>query len=111
MEKEEASKKSLTEVFERVWSQALLAVSSVEEEASKVASRVAEVAGWSQDEVKRRVGEFTEKLAAQRREVERTVEESVKRALQRLRVPRREELAAINARLDQLSQRIDALMK
>src|SRR5260221_4006112 len=53
--------------FEKVWGQALLAVSTAEEEAGKALGKVAEVYGWSQDEVKRHVREFADKLASQRR--------------------------------------------
>lgn len=102
-------KKGLAEVFEKVWGQALLAVSSVEEEAQKVAQRLAETAGWSQEEVRRQVRELTVRLAGQRRDLERNVEEGVKRAVSRLKVPRREELQAFEERLNRISQRIDAL--
>ena len=51
-------------VFDRVWGQALLAVSTAEDEASKVLGRVAKVAGWSQDEAERHVREFAEVYAA-----------------------------------------------
>ena len=95
--------------FERAWSQALLAVSTAEEEAAKLVARVSEAAGWTQDEVKRQVRELTDRLTHQRKELERGVEEGVKKALLRVKVPRREDLAGIEARLDQLSKRIDAL--
>ncbi|MBI3185071.1 MAG: phasin family protein [Myxococcales bacterium] len=111
MEKEESvkEKRQLPELFEKVWGQALLAVSTAEEEASRVVGKLADVAGWSQDEVKRQAKELGERLASQRRDIERSVEEGVKRALQKLRVPRREEVAALNARVEQLSKRVEAL--
>jgi polyhydroxyalkanoate synthesis regulator phasin len=102
-------KKGLAEVFEKLWGQALLAVSNVEDEAQKVAQRVAESAGWNQDEVKRQVREFAERLAGQRRDLEKNVEEGVKRALARLKVPRRDEMQAIEDRLNRIAQRVDAL--
>lgn len=97
------------EVFEKVWSQALMAVSTAEEEASKVGARMAEAAGWSQEELKRQVRELTERLATQRRAIEERVEDGVKGALTSLRVPRRDALAGIAARLDAVSRRIEAL--
>ena len=100
---------SFGETFERVWGQALVAVSAAEDEAGKVAQRVAELAGWSQDEVKRHVRDFTERLIVQRRDMEKAVEESVKRSLARLKVPRREDLETARERLDALAKRIEAL--
>jgi polyhydroxyalkanoate synthesis regulator phasin len=50
-------------------------------------------------------------LAAQRRELERGVEEGVRKAVARLTVPRREQLDEFKARLDQLSKRLDRLLK
>jgi polyhydroxyalkanoate synthesis regulator phasin len=102
-------KHPLAETFERVWSQALLAVSNVEEEAVRAAQRVAEVAGWSQEEVKRQTRLLTERLDGHRRDLERNVEDGVRRALSHLKVPRRDELQDFEARLVRLAERIDAL--
>jgi polyhydroxyalkanoate synthesis regulator phasin len=102
-------KKSPGEVFERLWSQALLAVNTAEEEATRTLQRAAEVAGWSQEEVRRQVRDFTERLAGQRREMERNVEEGVKGALSRVRLPRREDLLEAHARVEKLAERIAAL--
>jgi poly(hydroxyalkanoate) granule-associated protein len=111
MDKPEGSKEKwgLGDTFERVWSQALLAVSAAEDEASKVAHRVAEVAGWSQEEVKRQVRELTDRLVSQRREMEKALEDGVKRTLVKLKVPRREEIQAVQERLEKLAQRIEEL--
>jgi len=111
MEKTDGSKdrRPFADQFERLWSQALLTVSQAEEEASKALQRVAELAGWSQDEVKRHVREFSERLVTQRHELERSVEETVKGTLARLKVPKREELMAFEERLNRLAARIDAL--
>lgn len=42
-------------------------------------------------------------------ELEKSVEVAVQRALQRVKVPRRDEVAALQARLERLAARIDAL--
>jgi polyhydroxyalkanoate synthesis regulator phasin len=102
-------RKSLSEVFERAWSQALVAMSTVEEEAVMITHRLGEAAGWSQEEARRHVREFTERLAHQRKDLEGSVEEGVKRALSKVRVPRREEIAELQARLDRIAARIDSL--
>jgi len=97
------------ETFERVWGQALLTVSNVEEEAARATQRVAELAGWSQDEVKRQARELTERLTAQRRTLETNVEEAIRKALGALKLPRREELQAFEQRLARVAERIEAL--
>ena len=97
--------------FEKVWAQALLAVNTAEDEAAKVVARAQELFGWSQEEVKRRAGELTERLAAQRKQLENSVDHYTSRALAQLHVPRRAELAELAARLDKVASRIDALEK
>jgi poly(hydroxyalkanoate) granule-associated protein len=67
------------------------------------------VAGWSQDEVRRQMAELAERLAAQRKELEQGLEERVRGALQRLRVPRREEVQALAARVDRVAERLEKL--
>ncbi|MCI0670345.1 MAG: phasin family protein [Myxococcaceae bacterium] len=102
-------RKSPGEVFERLWGQALLAVSAAEEEATRAVQRAAELAGSSQEEVRRQVREFSDRLAGHRKDLERNVEEGVRTALARLRLPRRDELQELHGRLDRLSQRLEAL--
>lgn len=99
------------ELFEKAWSQALTAVSTAEEEASKVVARLGAAAGWSHEEAKKQVRELTERLINQRRALEREVEEGVRRALAAVRLPRRDQLQAVSERLDRLSQRIDRLSR
>jgi polyhydroxyalkanoate synthesis regulator phasin len=108
---ESKDKRPLAEYFEKAWSQALVAVSTVEEEATKVTHRIAELAGWSQDEARRYVREFSERLASQRRDLEKNVEDAVRRTVSRVRIPRREQVADLQGRLERLGQRIDALQE
>jgi poly(hydroxyalkanoate) granule-associated protein len=102
-------RRPVVEALERMWAQAVTAMSSVEDEAARVVQRAQTVAGWSQDEVRRQVGDLTERLAAQRRELEQGLEERVRGALQRLRVPRREEVQALMARVDRVAERVEKL--
>jgi polyhydroxyalkanoate synthesis regulator phasin len=102
-------RRPLMEALERMWSQALTAVSSVEDEAARVVQKAQTVAGWSQDEVRRQASDLAERLAAQRRDLERALDERVKGALQRLRVPRREEVQALTARLRRAAERVERL--
>jgi polyhydroxyalkanoate synthesis regulator phasin len=107
--REPRDRRPLMEALERMWSQALTAVSSVEDEAARVVQKAQTVAGWSQDEVRRQVGELAERLAAQRRDLERALDERVRGGLQRLRIPRREEVQALSARLRRAADRVEQL--
>lgn len=104
-----SQKPLLAETFERVWSQALLAVSTAEEEAARCVQRVADVAGWNQEEMVRQGRLLAERLTGQRKDLERNVEEGVRRALSHFMVPRREQLQDVETRLLRLAERIDAL--
>jgi polyhydroxyalkanoate synthesis regulator phasin len=102
-------RRPVVEVLERMWAQAVTAVSSVEDEAARVVQRAQTVAGWSQDEVRRQMNELAERLAAQRKELEQGLDERVRGALQRLRVPRRDEVQALTARVDRVAERLEKL--
>ncbi|WNG38105.1 phasin family protein [Archangium minus] len=110
MDKQETPQKHpLAETFERVWSQALLAVSTAEDEAARTVQRVAELAGWSQEEMIRQGRLLTDRLTGHRKDLEHNVEEGVRRALVHFKIPRRDEIQDIEARLSRLAERIDAL--
>jgi hypothetical protein len=98
-------------LFKEAWSNALAGVNAAEQEAEKVLARIADVAGFSPEDVRRQAREFGERLASQRREVERAVDEAVRRAANRFRIPSRDEIEALQRRLDAVSQRVDALAK
>ena len=102
-------RRPVVEALERMWAQAVTAMSSVEDEAARVVQRAQTVAGWSQDEVRRQMGDLAERLAAQRRELEQGLEDRVRGALQRLRVPRREEVQALMARMERVAERVETL--
>jgi polyhydroxyalkanoate synthesis regulator phasin len=55
------------------------------------------------------MAELAERLAAQRKELEQGLEERVRSALQRLRVPRREEVQALTDRVDRVAERLERL--
>jgi len=102
-------KRSFADHFERLWSQALVAVSNAEDEALKVVQRLAESAGWSPEEMRLRARELTERLASQRKDVEHGLDEAVKRTLTRLKVPKREQVQEVQARLNRLAERVERL--
>ncbi|MEW6431799.1 MAG: phasin family protein [Myxococcota bacterium] len=111
MEPTARDKRTVPDFFQQVWSQALVTVTGAEEEVAKVFGRLQGMVGWSQEEARRQVQHFTERLSTQRRELERRAEESVKASVARLKVPRRDEVAQLNARLDALVRRLEGLTK
>lgn len=111
MDQTAREKKTVAEFFHQFWSQALVTVTGAEEEATKLLGRLQGMAGWSQDEARRQVREFAEKLASQRRDVEKRVEETAKHSVSRLRVPRRDEVAQLTVRLEALARRVEALSR
>lgn len=104
-------RRSLSGQLEKAWGQALLAVSAVEEEASCWVHRWAEAAGWSPDDARRQAAEWTERLAGQRRDLERFMDEGVRKAMSRLSLPKREEVQLLEQRLGSLSSRIERLQE
>lgn len=92
------------EFFQQIWSQALTTVAGAEEEAHKLLGRFQ---GMSHDEARK----LSERLATQRKDLERRMDEVVKASVARLKVPRRDEVAQLNARLDSLSKRLEGLTK
>jgi polyhydroxyalkanoate synthesis regulator phasin len=99
----------LQEIFKDAWSHALAGVNAAEQEAEKVFARVADVAGFSPEDVRRHAREFGERLVAQRREIERTLDDAIRRATSRFRVPSREDLDQLEKRLEAIAARVEAL--
>jgi polyhydroxyalkanoate synthesis regulator phasin len=104
-------KRSLPEQFRETWSQALAAVSNAEEEAQKALARVSDLAGWGPEEVRRHARELADRLAGQRRELEKNIETGVNKALSRIKLPRRQEVSRLQERVAAVSSRIDALLR
>ncbi len=101
----------IQELFKEAWSQALVGLNAAEAEAEKVLARLADVTGFSPEEVRRHAREFGERLTSQRREVEKAIDEAVRRAAVRFKLPTREDIEELKKRLDQISERVEALGK
>ncbi len=101
----------IQELFKEAWSHALAGVNAAEQEAEKVITRLADAAGFSADDVKRHAREFGERLQSQRKELEKTIDDAVRRAANRFRIPTREDLETLQKRLDAVSERVEALSK
>jgi polyhydroxyalkanoate synthesis regulator phasin len=101
----------IQEMFKDAWSSALAGVNAAEAEAEKVLGRLADVAGFSPDDVKRHAREFGERLTTQRRDLERAIDEAVKRTANRFRIPTQADIDALHKRVDAVASRIEALSK
>lgn len=106
---EPARERGVADWFRDAWSQALVAVSAAEEEASRVLHRAGDLAGWKPEEARRLAKEFGERLAAQRKEFERTLDEGISRAVARVKFPKRDEIEALGKRVGRIAERIEAL--
>ncbi len=99
------------ETFKEAWSQALVGLNAAEQEAEKVITKIADAAGFTPDDVRRHAREFAERLQTQRKEIEKTIDEAVKRAASRFKLPSREELDSLRQRVDAIAARVDAISK
>ncbi len=101
----------LREIFKDAWSQALAGVNAAQDEAEKALTKLADAAGLSTDDVKRHAREFGERLTAQRKDLEKAIDDAVRTAANRFRIPTKEDIAALQKRLDAVTERVDALSK
>jgi polyhydroxyalkanoate synthesis regulator phasin len=101
----------IQDLFKEAWTQALAGVNAAEQEAEKVFVKLADAAGFSADDVKRHAREFGERLASQRREIEKGIDDAVRRAAGRFRIPSREDLDALQKRVDAVAERVEQLAK
>ncbi len=101
----------IQELFKEAWSQALVGLNAAEAEAEKVIAKLADAAGFSPEDVRRHAREFGERLISQRREVEKAIDEAVRRAATRFKLPTRDDIEGLKQRLDQISERVEALVK
>jgi poly(hydroxyalkanoate) granule-associated protein len=99
------------ETFKEAWSQALVGLNAAEQEAERVIGKIADAAGFTPDDVRRHAREFAERLQLQRREIEKTIDEAVKRAANRFRLPTRDEVEGLRQRVDALAARLEELHK
>ena len=95
----------IQDMFKEAWSSALAGVNAAEVEAEKVLGKL----GFSPDDVKRHAREFGERLTGQRRDLEKAIDEAVKRTANRFRVPTQADLAALQKRVDEVAARVEAL--
>src|SRR5512146_556313 len=99
------------ETFKEAWSQALVGLNAAEQEAEKVIGKIADAAGFTPDDVRRHARDFAERLQTQRREIEKTIDDAVKRAASRFKLPTRDELEGLRQRVDAIAARVEAMAK
>ena len=104
-------REAFRESFKEAWSQALVGLNAAEQEAEKVIGKIADAAGFTPDDVRRHAREFAERLQSQRKEIERTIDDAVKRAASRFKLPSREELEGLRQRVDDVAARVDAIVR
>ncbi len=101
----------IQEIFKEAWSQALMGLNTAEQEAEKVLQKLVDVAGISPEEMRKHAREFGERLGAQRKELEKTIDDAVRRAVNRFKMPTRDDIDQLKQRLEVINQRLDALAK
>jgi len=99
----------LQTLFKDAWSQALVGINAAEQEAERVLGRIADAAGFTPEDVRKHAREFGDRLQQQRREVEKGIDEAVKKATDRFRFPSRGEVDELRERVDALAKQVDAL--
>lgn|GEM_PF-2401208 len=102
----------LRAVIQESWSRAVLAASSVEEQAQELVTRLGSAlsdAPLSPEHAKTLLAEVSQKLHEHRQQLQVQVEQTVRRGLERLRLPAKNELRDLSQRLEQLEARLAGL--
>ena len=99
----------IRETFKAAWSSALAGVNAAEAEAEKVLGKLADAAGFSPEDVKRHAREFGERLSTQRKDLEKAIDDAVRRTANRFRIPTQADIEALTKRVDEVSARLEAL--
>jgi polyhydroxyalkanoate synthesis regulator phasin len=101
----------IREAFKEAWSQALVGFNAAEQEAEKVMTRIADAAGFTPEDVKRHAREFGERLQAQRKEIEKSIDDAVKRTASRFKLPTRDEIEDLKQRVEAVSAKVDEIAR
>jgi poly(hydroxyalkanoate) granule-associated protein len=101
----------IQDMFRQAWSTALAGVNAAEQEAEKVLGKVADAAGFTPEDVRRHAREFGERLTSQRREIEKAIDDAVRRTANRFRIPTQADIEALQKRVEAVSERVEALAK
>src|SRR3954468_10527262 len=91
------------------WSKAVLAASSVEDQAQELIARLGQSlheGALSAEGAQRLLADIASKLREHRQQMQTQIEDAVRRGLDRLAVPSRAELTALEDRIDALERRL-----
>jgi polyhydroxyalkanoate synthesis regulator phasin len=101
----------LRSLVQESWSKAVLAASSVEEQAQELVGKITQTfqeGPLSTESAQKLFAEIAGRLREQRQQIQSQVEDAVRRGLDRLS-PARAELRELSERIDQLEQRVAGL--
>ena len=99
----------LRSAVQESWSRAVLAASSVEEQAQELISWLGQSfheGPLSPEGAQRLLADIAGKLRDHRQQVQTQIEDAVRRGLDRLAMPSRAEIKALEDRIDQLERRL-----
>jgi polyhydroxyalkanoate synthesis regulator phasin len=99
----------LRSAVQESWSRAVLAASSVEEQAQELIARLGQSlheGALSAEGAQRLLADIASKLREHRQQMQTQIEDAVRRGLDRLAMPSRAELTALEDRIDALERRL-----
>jgi polyhydroxyalkanoate synthesis regulator phasin len=103
------AKRNLGDALKGAWQQALASVNAAEEETKKLLGRVSEWVEVGPDEAKKVARDLAERLQRQRGELEKSLEDAVKRAMARFHLPNKDEVAGLAARIEKIAERLEQI--
>lgn len=103
-------KKSLQQSVRETWMSALGVVTGVEGEVARATGRLLDSLGLPRDEAGHlAAGEIVARIRRNRDELERRVDEGVRSAVGRVRLPIAQEIAALRLRVERLQSKVEEL--
>jgi polyhydroxyalkanoate synthesis regulator phasin len=100
-------KKPLQEMLRETWMNALGVLHTAEGELSRVAARWIDLLGKPKEGAQQWAQDLQQRMRRNREVFEQKVEEGVRTAAERVRVPLVHEVSVLRARVEKLSERID----
>lgn len=112
MDNQQEEKKPLPEMLRETWAAAFSALTTtIEGETRKVVDKLSHLGNLSQEETSRLVGDLKAIVKKNREELELRVEDAVKKAVERLKIPTQEEVESMRERVEVLSRRVEQLSR
>lgn len=102
---------SIRSALQKTWADSIASVRSLQDEMTRRLHAMSEWQAPGSDEVQRALSEWRQQLQQSREQLERRLEGSVRAAVAAVRDPVTDEVAALKARAESLSQRVEAYIK